>query len=217
MAHFFMTVSRDIAVDRRRYRPTVVEVVDRRFSGRMPRHIRNPEIPWHNRNTHIDRGRMARFPQPLTALVAVISAALIGGLALHVIAADSGIVPGPIPAEVIQVVDGDTIAVRARIWLGQEVETHVRIAGIDAPEIKGRCEHERQMAEEARSLLVKSLGEGRVLLREVRNDKYGGRVIAEVDTAKGENVAELMLRSGLARLYDGGRRQSWCSPSEAER
>ena len=30
------------------------------------------------------------------------------------------IVPGPIPARIVRVIDGDTIVVRARIWLGQD-------------------------------------------------------------------------------------------------
>ena len=40
---------------------------------------------------------------------------------------------GPVPAFVERVVDGDTLVVRARIWLGQELRIMVRVAGIDAP------------------------------------------------------------------------------------
>jgi micrococcal nuclease len=32
------------------------------------------------------------------------------------------VLPGPIPAVVTEVVDGDTIGVRARIWLGQQIQ-----------------------------------------------------------------------------------------------
>ncbi|WP_173980368.1 thermonuclease family protein [Magnetospirillum sp. UT-4] len=58
------------------------------------------------------------------------------------------ILPGPIPATVQKVVDGDTVHVRARIRLGQDVETMVRLAGIDTPEIRGRggCPEERDLA-----------------------------------------------------------------------
>lgn len=50
---------------------------------------------------------------------------------------------GPIPAMVVKVVDGDTLNVRARIWINQELDTAVRLLGIDAPELNGACEAER--------------------------------------------------------------------------
>jgi len=34
---------------------------------------------------------------------------------------------------VVDVIDGDTLLVCTRIWIGYEVETLVRIAGLDAP------------------------------------------------------------------------------------
>ncbi len=42
-------------------------------------------------------------------------------------------IPGPILARVVEVIDGDTILVEARIWLDQVVTTRVRLAGVDAP------------------------------------------------------------------------------------
>ena len=46
---------------------------------------------------------------------------------------------GPVAAIVERVVDGDTLAVRARVWLGQDIHVLVRIRGIDAPELKANC------------------------------------------------------------------------------
>ncbi|MFC5354802.1 thermonuclease family protein [Azospirillum himalayense] len=51
--------------------------------------------------------------------------------------------PGPIPAEVLEVLDGDTLLVRATIWLGQVVETHIRVDGLDAPEIRSHPNRQR--------------------------------------------------------------------------
>ena len=48
-------------------------------------------------------------------------------------------ISGPVMAQVLRVIDGDTIAVRAQIWIGQSVETRVRIVGVDTPELRGRC------------------------------------------------------------------------------
>ncbi len=90
---------------------------------------------------------------------------------------------GPVPAEVLSVIDGDTIEVRAVVWLGQVVSTRVRLAGIDAPELRAKCARERALAERARAYLLARLEGGdrsRVRLRDIRYGKYAGRVLARV-------------------------------------
>ncbi|HYH21603.1 MAG TPA: thermonuclease family protein [Azospirillum sp.] len=124
--------------------------------------------------------------------------------------AERAVLPGPIPAEVLEVVDGDTLAVRATIWLGHSVETRVRVDGIDTPERRAQCPQEKQLAEAAHERLRALVADGRVSLLDVQNDKYGGRVRARVVTAGGADVAEALLTAGLARRYRGERRQSWC-------
>ncbi len=119
-------------------------------------------------------------------------------------------IPGPVPARVLGVVDGDTVIVRARIWLGQEVETRVRLRGVDAPEIKGRCEAERRLAARARDFALAKLGDGPVVLTDVQYGKYAGRVVARIRTADGEDLAAALVTAGLGRPYAGGRRESWC-------
>ena len=120
------------------------------------------------------------------------------------------VVPGPVPAEVMGVIDGDTIAVRARIWIGQDIETRVRISGIDAPELRGACDSERALAVAARERLVELVAGGGVTLTEIRYDKYGGRVLARVRTRDGEDVGDTLIAARLARAYAGGARVSWC-------
>jgi endonuclease YncB( thermonuclease family) len=121
-----------------------------------------------------------------------------------------GPLPGPLAAVPIAVVDGDTIRVRVRIWLDQEVETLVRIEGIDAPELKGRCAVESALAQQARTALAALIGEGPVLLHDVRHDKYGGRVRAAVRDGEGRDLGARLIEAGLARAYAGGARASWC-------
>ncbi len=55
-------------------------------------------------------------------------------------------VPGPIDAQVIEVLDGDTIRVRAHIWPNQQVETLVRVEGVNTPELKAQCPAERELS-----------------------------------------------------------------------
>jgi len=119
--------------------------------------------------------------------------------------------PGPIPAELIRVVDGDTVDVRARIWLGHAVETRVRIAGVDAPELRGGCEAEKAAARRARDRLTAILAGGPIALHEIRFGKFAGRVVARVVTKSGVDPAPLLVAEGLARPYDAGARESWCA------
>lgn len=125
-------------------------------------------------------------------------------------AARRPVLPGPIPAEATAVVDGDTIRARARIWLDQEVETLVRLDGIDAPELDGACAAERDLAQRARDALWRLIGEGAIELLDVRHDKYGGRVRATVRDGAGRDLGATLVGAGLARPYDGGTREPWC-------
>lgn len=119
--------------------------------------------------------------------------------------------PGPVKADVIRVVDGDTLVVRATVWIGQTVETSVRIDGIDTPEIRGACASERAAAQDARTALQKMSAQG-VLLSDIRVDKYGGRVIARVTGQQGD-IAQWMITNGHARPYAGKTRAGWCAKS----
>jgi len=122
---------------------------------------------------------------------------------------------GPVRAEVLEVIDGDTIRVGAHIWLGQRVTTLVRLSGVDAPELKADCAEERRLAELARRLLRDRLGEGDVWLTDIEYEKFAGRVLARVATADGSDLSHGLLQAGLARPYDGGKRASWCPPLAA--
>ncbi len=114
------------------------------------------------------------------------------------------------PAEVVRVLDGDTFEARVHIWPGMDVTTRVRLRGIDAPELHARCDDEHVKAIAARDSLTRILSEGAVGISRIGQDKYGGRVDADVSTAKTADVSAALLERGLARRYSGGRRESWC-------
>ena len=125
------------------------------------------------------------------------------------------ILPGPIPARIVRVVDGDTLAVRAQIWVQQQVDVLVRIRGVDAPELKGKCAKETQMAEAAKARLEQMIqGHEMVFLEQISPDKYGGRVVAIVrllpDKTPFADVGSLLLQEGVVRRYDGRARPGWC-------
>jgi endonuclease YncB( thermonuclease family) len=114
------------------------------------------------------------------------------------------------PAEVLRVIDGDTFQARVRVWPGLDVDTKVRLRGIDAAELHARCDDERIKAEAARAALQAILAEGGVAVSQVGVDKYGGRVDASASTRSVADVSAAMLNGGWARSYSGGRRGAWC-------
>lgn len=117
----------------------------------------------------------------------------------------------------LKIIDGDTIAINIQKEspLIQKLGLNVRIKGIDAPErgSKAKCEKERIKAEEAQKFvneLVGVIGEKELLLSEVKNDKYGGRIVAVVKVG-GVDIAKALLNRGLAVPYTGeGQKHNWC-------
>ena len=114
------------------------------------------------------------------------------------------------PAEVVRIIDGDTFEARVRVWPGLDVDTKVRLRGIDAAELHARCGDELTKAEAARAALQTILAQGDVRLSRVGIDKYGGRVDAAVATRSAADVSAAMLTGGFARAYGGGKRGTWC-------
>ena len=115
------------------------------------------------------------------------------------------------PVDVIRTVDGDTFEARVHLEPGLDLNTRVRLRGIDAPELKAACPEELQMAEAASAALRGLLGEGQVTIFNIGPDKYSGRVVADVATKKTGNVSAALLAAGHARSYNGGHRSGWCT------
>ena len=118
------------------------------------------------------------------------------------------IVVGPVEAVVLRVIDGDSVQVRAHVWPKHYVEENVRIAGVDAPELRGHCDAERSQARAAKAFVETLLASKRVRLLNLRRGKF--RYLADMQTAAGQDVATALLQRGLARVYSGGDRPGWC-------
>ena len=63
------------------------------------------------------------------------------------------VIDGPVAASLVDVVDGDTLTLKAHIWIAQTIEMKVRLLGIDAPELHGDCDSERARARQAKEYL----------------------------------------------------------------
>ena len=115
-----------------------------------------------------------------------------------------------VTALVTDAYDGDTISVEAAVWPDLDWTGSVRVRGVDTPEIRGLCEQEERLAILARDYVRDLLTDESVVLTEIENDRYGGRVLARVELESGESLADLLIAGGYGRAYDGGARQSWC-------
>lgn len=115
-----------------------------------------------------------------------------------------------VPARIGRIIDGDTFSAAVKLDGDIEISVRVRVLGIDTPEIHGACEYERKMAAAAREKLAEMIPPGTTVeLTNVRDDKYLGRIDANVADGRGD-VGARMVRAGLARKYRGGKRAGWC-------
>lgn len=126
--------------------------------------------------------------------------ALQAGLAL-------ALITGQVDAETVDpatvyVVDGDTIRMDGDSW---------RLVGLDTPEtFDPHCDFELALGQAATARLRALMTSGRLVevIRLPGRDRFD-RGLARLYVG-GENIADILIREGLARAYDGGRRQSWC-------
>jgi micrococcal nuclease len=85
-------------------------------------------------------------------------------------------------ADVLDIIDGDTMSVRVSLWPGLVAEYSVRVRGMDAPELRGAsCAEEKAWAEESKAQLQKLYDVGsQIKLENVEYDAFSGRVLADV-------------------------------------
>lgn len=156
-------------------------------------------------------GGMRRRPFPLRH-VTVLALLLLPGMQ----AGAGEMLAGPIIAEPLRVIDGDTVSVRVRVWLDLDMTVDIRIRGIDTPERRGACAEEKALARMATEHLAALALPGPLRLTRIEHDKYAGRIVADVVTGDGTDIAALMRSSGLARAYDGKARPGWCGLAALE-
>jgi len=111
---------------------------------------------------------------------------------------------------VASIYDADTFRVDIAGWppiVGDNMP--VRVLGVDAPEIRGKCSDEKAKARAAKAVTVEALMNAETIeLRNIKRGKYF-RLLADV-YIDGLSLADLLISTGHARLYDGGRRAGWC-------
>lgn len=99
-----------------------------------------------------------------------------------------------VTANVLRVIDGDTFVAQMKIWPGLTTTEHIRVLGVDAPELTGA---KAKAGAAAKLFTVQWIGALPVHLQTCQRDSFG-RLLAEVwrGAAPHESLAEELIRSG---------------------
>jgi len=165
---------------------------------------------------HVGRGtahRQATNGGRAKALLVLALALLLGGAFHQAQAAQSGAhTYGPYPAQLVRVIDGDTVELDVAIWPGLVQRISLRLDGVNTPEKRGKgvtaCE--KAAAAKASEFTSRLLAGARsLIISGVRRGKYAGRVLGRL-SADGRDLGQALIQAGMARPYDGGKRDKWC-------
>jgi micrococcal nuclease len=111
-------------------------------------------------------------------------------------------------AQVIYVVDGDTLDLLVELGFDLQLRTRVRVYGVDTPETKGRT---RVKGLEAKAFVERVVLKGSILMEPLMNhDKYG-RTLAKIqywdELGVWHDLSQELLKAGLAKEYYGGTKE----------
>ena len=110
-------------------------------------------------------------------------------------------------AEVLRVVDGDTLAARIDLGFDVHVKKRIRLHGIDTWESRTRDAEEKKKGIAAKSRLVELLqaDQGKFKLISYGVGKFG-RVLGDIEISAG-NVCDILVEEGHAYSYFGGNKE----------
>ncbi len=113
-----------------------------------------------------------------------------------------GCLPRRYVAEVVQVIDGDTLILRVLIpeW-SLTTAQRVRLLGVAAPEMKAKEAKESRRARSAKRLVDDLIGPSRMV--EATSPRcargYSGRPLVKIKTMSGKDLAEEIKKAGLEK------------------
>jgi len=112
----------------------------------------------------------------------------------------------------VRTIDGDTVVFDLHdvpLYFGKHA--HIRINGIDAPEIHSHNTCEKKAALNAKNRVDQLLKDAKTInLTDIGKEKYG-RILANI-IADGNNIGAILLQEKLAYVYNGGTKKklNWC-------
>lgn len=116
-------------------------------------------------------------------------------------------------AQILRVYDGDTLDVAIQLWMDLTLEVRIRLAHVDAPEIRSTDSKEKTAGLASKLALAGHLGGDEpipfpdpIRVEVLKVEKFG-RTLANIykqgDTS---SVNDWLLEYGLAKPYEGGKR-----------
>ena len=136
---------------------------------------------------------------------------LLFSLALHGESLSNKNYGSTVVSKVTSIYDGDTF--RANLVGYPEIVGYrigIRVNGIDTPEMRGKCQKEKDLARKAKQFAVTKLRAAKKIeLKNMKRGKYF-RIVADV-YVDNRNLGTMLIENHLAVLYDGGHKaKDWC-------
>ena len=113
----------------------------------------------------------------------------------------------------IRTIDGDTVEIM-NLELPKQLKPKIfRVYGVDTPESKkqfAKCQKEIQLGLKAKKFTEDFLGDLAFATFQNHPDKYG-RILINIRNIKGEDLAQALIKAGLAVEYYGDKKtKNWC-------
>ena len=110
----------------------------------------------------------------------------------------------------IEVHDGDTLYLSIKEYppiIGDHIG--IRVLGVDTPEIRGKCDYEKNLAQQAKTFTTNAINNAKKIeLKKLDRDKYF-RILAEL-WIDDKNIADMLITNKLAYAYFGEAKTPWC-------
>lgn len=109
---------------------------------------------------------------------------------------------------IASVYDGDTFKINLDCSMDVYCKkVPVRVLGVDTPEIKGKTEREKKLAQQAKVFTQNFLSKGPISLSNCGRDKYF-RLLCDVTNSEGQNLAKELIKANLGYEYWGGKKST---------
>lgn len=105
---------------------------------------------------------------------------------------------------VASIYDGDTFKINLNCSLAVYCEkVPVRVRGVDTPEVKGKTEREKKLAQKAKEFTQEFLSVRPISLSNCGRDKYF-RLLCDVQNGDGKDLAKELIKRDYGYSYQGG-------------
>jgi endonuclease YncB( thermonuclease family) len=105
---------------------------------------------------------------------------------------------------VASIYDGDTFTINLNCSLAVYCEkVPVRVRGVDTPEVKGKTEREKKLAQKAKAFTQDFLSVRPISLSNCGRDKYF-RLLCDVQNGDGKDLAKELIKRDYGYSYQGG-------------